>query len=63
MSRYHGDQYWTEIQNRAIRDWRGFSDDDVDALHALRHEREIRARDERERARNYRRTEQRGSDR
>jgi hypothetical protein len=59
MSRYHGDQYWTEIQSRAVRDWRGFSDDDIDTLHALHHEREIRARDERVRARNYRLIEER----
>jgi hypothetical protein len=59
MSRYHGDQYWTEIHMRAIRDWREFSDDDIDVLHAVRHEREVRARDERARVRNYRRSESR----
>ena len=59
MSRYHGDQYWTEIHSRAVRDWRGVSDDDIDTLHAVRHEREVRGRDERLRARNYRRTERR----
>jgi hypothetical protein len=57
MSRYHGDQYWTEIHSRAVRDWRAFSDDDIDTLHAVRHEREVRDRDERIRARNYRRSE------
>ncbi|HEY2397020.1 MAG TPA: hypothetical protein VGH81_13735 [Rudaea sp.] len=57
MSRYHGDQYWTEIQTRARRDWREFNDDDVDAFQAMRHEREVRARDERARARSHRRTE------
>jgi hypothetical protein len=62
MSRYHGDQYWTEIQTRAIRDWRGFGDDDIDALHALRREREVRTRDERAKARNHRRNERREFD-
>ena len=62
MSRYHGDQYWTEIQTRAIRDWRGFSDDDVDAFHALRREREVRTRDERAKARIHRRNERREFD-
>lgn len=62
MSRFHGDQYWIEIQTRAVRDWHGFNDDDIDTLHAVRHEREIRARDERSRARNYRRTEFRESE-
>ncbi len=57
MSRYHGDQYWTEMHARAKRDWRGFSDDDVDAFHAIRHEREVRDRDRRTLARNHRRIE------
>lgn len=63
MSRYHGDQYWTEMQTRALRDWREFSDEDVDTFHAIRHEREVRARDERVRARDLRRDALRDSDR
>ena len=57
MSRYHGDQYWTEIHARTMRDWREFNDDDVDAFHAIRHEREVRARDQRAFARSQRRME------
>ena len=57
MSRHHGDQYWTEIHKRAICAWRELSDDDIDVLHAVRHEREVRARDERARVRGHRRAE------
>jgi hypothetical protein len=62
MSRYHGDQYWTEIQARAVRDWRGFSDDDIDTFHALRREREVRTRGERAKARDRRRNQRREFD-
>jgi hypothetical protein len=58
MSRFHGEQSWTEIRMRAVRDWRAFDDDDIDTLHAVRHEREVRARDDRGRARICRRSDE-----
>ncbi|HEX6834702.1 MAG TPA: hypothetical protein VF132_14280 [Rudaea sp.] len=59
MSKYHGDQYWTDIHHQTIRDWREMNDDDFDTLRAMRHEREVRQRDQRARARRYRQYEAR----
>lgn len=59
MSKYHGEQYWTEIHSQTIREWRDLNEDDFDALRALRYEREVRMRDQRARARRYRRSETR----
>lgn len=57
MSKYHGEQYWTDIHHQTIRDWRDLNDDDFDTLHAMRHEREVRAREYRTRVRRYRRSD------
>ena len=62
MSKYHGEQYWTAFHHQTIRDWRDLNDDDFDALRAMRHEREVRARDQRARARRDRRTDSRDLD-
>jgi hypothetical protein len=59
MSKYHGDQSWTEIHSQTIREWRDLNDDDFDTLRAMRFEREVRMRDQRQRARHYRQTESR----
>ncbi len=59
MSRYHGEQFWSEIRHQTLQDWRDLSDDDFDTLRAIRHEREVHLRDQRARARRDRQTQRR----
>jgi hypothetical protein len=59
MSRYHGDQYWTEIRQHAKYGWRDLSDDDLDTIDAMRRDREVRSRDQRSRARRSKWSERR----
>jgi hypothetical protein len=51
MSKYHGEQYWSEIRHQTLQSWRELSEDDFDTLRAIRHDREVRTRDQRSRAR------------
>ena len=62
MSRFHGEQYWSEIQHRAKRAWRELNDEDFDHMEALRRDREVRSRDQRGRARRRRLGEYRESE-
>ena len=54
MSRFHGEQYWTEIRQHAKYGWRDLSEGDLDTLDKMRRDREVRSRDERSRARRNR---------
>lgn len=51
MSKFHGEQHWTTVRHQTLHDWRELSEDDFDALRALRHDREIRQRSLRHRMR------------
>ena len=51
MSKYHGEQYWTTVRHKTLQDWHDLSEDELDTLQALRHDREIRERGLRDRAR------------
>jgi hypothetical protein len=51
MSRYHGEQYWTQVRHHARYGWRDLSDDDLDTIAAMRRDHEVRTRDQRTRAR------------
>ena len=51
MSKYHGEQYWTTVGHNTLQDWRDLNEDEFDTLQALRHDREVRERGLRDRAR------------
>jgi hypothetical protein len=61
MSKYHGEQYWTEIrhQTQALQGWRELNNDDFDMLRAISNDHEVRARSQRERVRRVGRAKQR----
>jgi hypothetical protein len=59
MSKYHGEQYWSEMRHQALQGWRELSDDDFDTLRAMRHDHEVRASDQRTRVRRDRQIEYR----
>jgi hypothetical protein len=59
MSRYHGEQSWHEIRHQALQGWRDLSEDDFEALRAIRREHEVRERHQRSRSRRERQTEYR----
>ena len=61
MSRFHGEQYWTEIRQHAKYGWRDLSEGDLDTLDKMRRDREVRSRDERSRARRIRWSDSRGT--
>jgi len=54
MSRFHGEQYWTEIRQHARCAWRGLSEDDLDTIARMCRDHEVRSRCERSRARRSR---------
>ena len=54
MSRYHGEQYWTEVRQHAKYGWRELSDDELDAMDAMRRDHQVRDRDQRSRLRRSR---------
>ena len=62
MSKYHGDQYWSEIRHQTLQGWRDLSDDDFDALRSIGHTREVKTRSQRERARRVWQDEYRDSE-
>jgi hypothetical protein len=47
MSKYHGEQYWSEIRHQTLQGWRDVSEDAFDTLRAIRHDREVRIREQR----------------
>jgi hypothetical protein len=47
MSKYHGEQSWLEIRHQALQGWRELSEDDFEALRAIRRDHEVRARSRR----------------
>lgn len=47
MSKYHGEQFWSEIRHQTLQGWRDVSDDDFDTLRAIKHDREVRIREQR----------------
>jgi len=51
MSRFHGEQCWSEIRHQAKHAWRELSDDELDIMESVQREREVRTRDQRSRAR------------
>ena len=51
MSRFHGEQCWTQIRHQAKRAWRELSDDDLAIMDTVQRERAVRMRDRRSRAR------------
>jgi hypothetical protein len=57
MSKFHGEQYWSQLRHQTLQDWHQTSEDDLETLNAIRHSREVRARDLRTRARRERRGE------
>ena len=57
MSKYHGEQYWSEVRHHAKYGWRDLSEDDLDNLDRMRRDHEVRSRDQRSRARRNRATE------
>lgn len=59
MSKYHGEQYWSQIRHHALQGWHDISDEDLETLNTIRHSREVRARDQRSRARRVRESESR----
>jgi hypothetical protein len=62
MSKYHGEQSWHEIRHQALQGWRDLSEDDLEAMRALRREHEVLARNQRSRFRRERLTEHRESE-
>lgn len=51
MSKYHGDQYWSNIRHQAARAWRDLSEDDYEPVRAIAYSEQVRARGSRLRAR------------
>jgi hypothetical protein len=47
MSKYHGEQYWSEIRHQTLQGWRDISEDAFDTLRAIRHDREVHVREQR----------------
>jgi hypothetical protein len=62
MSKFHGDQYWSQLRHQVLQDWQDTSEDELEKMHAIRYSREVRARDERARARRERQSESRELD-
>ena len=62
MSKYHGEQYWSEIRHQTLQGWRDVSVDDFDVLRAIGHDHEVRARDQLARARRERKIQNRDPD-
>jgi len=54
MSKYHGEQYWSHLRQQTLQDWHQISEDELETWQSIRHSREVRARDERARARRER---------
>lgn len=57
MSKFHGDQYWTLLRHQTLLGWHETSEDELERMNAIRHSREVRARDQRSRARRERHAE------
>ena len=57
MSKFHGDQYWSQLRHQMLQGWQETSEDELEKLQALRYSREVRARDQRARARRERQTQ------
>jgi hypothetical protein len=57
MSKFHGEQYWSQLRHQTLQDWQQTSEDDLETMNAIRHSREVRARDLRARARRERHAE------
>jgi hypothetical protein len=47
MSKYHGEQYWSEIRHQTLQGWRDVSEDAFATLRTIRHDREVRIREQR----------------
>jgi hypothetical protein len=62
MSKYHGEQYWSQIRHHALQGWQDISDEDLETFNTIRHSREVRTRDQRSRARRVRESEFRDRD-
>jgi len=62
MSKFHGEQYWTLLRHQTLQGWNETSDDELERLNAIRHSREVRARDQRSRARRERQADVRDLD-
>jgi hypothetical protein len=62
MSRFHGEQCWSEIRHQAKHAWRELTEDDLDIMEAVQREREVRTRDQRSRVRRSHRLEEREAD-
>lgn len=54
MSKFHGEQYWTLLRHQTLQGWDEISEDELEQLNSIRHSREVRARDQRARARRER---------
>ena len=55
MSKYHGEQYWSHLRQQTLQGWHEISEDEIEQWHSIRHSRDVRARDQRARARRDRR--------
>ena len=62
MSRYHGEQSWSEMRPQALQSWQDLSEEDMETFNTIRHSREVRTRDQRSRARRVRESEFRDLD-
>ena len=62
MSKYHGEQYWSHIRQQTLQNWQDVSEEELDTFQAIRHSRDVRARDQRSRARRDRHAEHRDTD-
>jgi len=56
MSKFHGEQYWNNVRQQTLQNWRDLSEDDFDTLRAICHDREIRERGMRDRFRHEQQT-------
>jgi hypothetical protein len=55
MSKYHGEQYWSQLRQQTLQGWHEISEDEIEQWHSIRHSRDVQARDQRARARRDRR--------
>lgn len=55
MSKYHGEQYWSHLRQQTLHGWHEISEDEIEQWLSIRHSRDVRARDQRARARRDRR--------
>ena len=54
MSKYHGEQYWSQMRQHTLHGWQDINDEDIEKFNTIRHNREVRLRDQRARARRER---------